>query len=82
MRMANLVFMLAVKILNFFLFHKVLFYSKNQSKPFDKNLTKKEVLQCDYLNRGTWKKIIQSQCSLQKKDSQGAITFINLRAVF
>ena len=30
-----------------------------------------EVFQCDYSNRGTWKKIIQSQRFLRTKDSQG-----------
>ena len=30
-----------------------------------------EVFQCDYSNRGTWKKIIQSQRFLTTKDSQG-----------
>ena len=43
-------------------------------------------LQCDYSNRGTWMKIIQSQRFLKTKDTQGVftngpITFMNLRVV-
>ena len=30
----------------------------------------RRILQCDYSNRGTWKKIIQSQRFLKTKDSQ------------
>ena len=33
-----------------------------------KQISKK--LQCNYLNRGTWKKIVQSQQFLKTKDSQ------------